>query len=132
MKSRFRLVFVLLLFMGMSNTEMLRAQLSQGGIPRSISSAMAGDSQVITVAPPSLDILQREDEQTPVPYRFAINIPVDLGIGSSGQWVKAGDGSKIWRLSIQSPGALVLTLYFDRFILPKGGNCSFIIPSVPR
>jgi hypothetical protein len=122
MTSRIRLVFVLILFISMSNSEMLRAQLSQGGIPRSISSAIARDSAMITVVPPSLDILQREDEQTPVPYRFAINIPVDLGIGTSGNWVKTGDGSRIWRLNIQSPGALALTLYFDRFIMPEGGK----------
>ncbi|MEI7500450.1 MAG: T9SS type A sorting domain-containing protein [Bacteroidota bacterium] len=101
---------------------MVAAQLNQGGIPRSFSLSMApAERDLINVKPPLTDILLQEDEQTPLPYRFAVNLPVDLGI-NAGCWEKAPDGSNIWRLSLKSPGALALTLYFDQFYIPEGGK----------
>ena len=102
---------------------MLSGQVSQGGIPCSFSLAMATDTtDVINIAPPATDVLLREDAEKPIPYRFALNLPVDLGSGSSGHWSKAPDGNHVWRLSVKSPGALALTLYFDRFNMPEGGK----------
>ena len=101
----------------------LAAQLNQGGIPSSFSLSMAPDeSGFVTISPPATDRLLLEDEQSPLPYRFAVNLPVDLDIKSTGHWEKTVDGTNIWRLSLSSPGALALTLYFDRFDLPKGGK----------
>ncbi len=102
---------------------LLSAQLSQGGMPRSFSLAMAADTTAsVSIAPPATDLLSAEDAVKPVPYRFSVNIPVNLGIGNSGYWRKAGDGTKVWRLNVSSAGALALTLYFDRFRLPEGGR----------
>ena len=123
MKHQLRLIFVLIPFFCLSFPGMLDAQVSQGGVPRSFALAMTNDaSPVITVASPSVDVLQNEDELNPIPYRFALNIPVDLGIVTAGNWSKAPDGTSVWRLTVESAGALALTLYFDRFKLPEGGK----------
>ncbi|MEI6682647.1 MAG: T9SS type A sorting domain-containing protein [Bacteroidota bacterium] len=101
----------------------LSAQLSQGGIPRSFSQAMASDTTAsVSVAPPATGVLSAEDAVKPVPYRFSVNIPVNLGMGISGYWSKASGGTKVWRLNISSAGALALTLFFDRFRIPEGGR----------
>ena len=101
----------------------LIAQLNQGGIPLSFSRSMVPDDQhLIMVTPPSKDLLQQTLAQPDVPYHFALNIPVDLGIGSSGNWETAPDGTRVWRLNVRSPGALALTLYFDLFRIPEGGK----------
>ncbi len=123
MNLRLRLIFVLMPFFSLAFPGILSAQLCQQGIPRSFSLAMASDTTgVFNIAPPSTDVLLREDEQNPIPYRFALNLPVDLGIGSSGHWSKASDGTNVWRLSVKSPGALALSLYFDRFVMHEGGK----------
>ena len=102
---------------------MLFAQLSQGGLPRSFSSAVVPDpNEYITPPLPSMDVLMKEDQDAPLPYRFAVNLPVDLGITSSGQWQDIAETGRIWRLSIKSPGAQALILYFDRFHIPEGGK----------
>jgi len=101
----------------------ISAQISQGGLPKSFTFSIAPDiREVVTIYPPALDSLKNEDNQSPVPYRFAVNIPVDLGIGNTGTWIKAPDGSSIWRLTIKAAGALALTLYFDDFELPEYGS----------
>ena len=123
MKLRLYIILAFISFLSASLPGMLFAQVSQGGVPRSFSLVMATDTAgIINIAPPATDILLREDDQDPVPYRFAVNIPVDLGISSSGHWSKAPDGTRVWRLGIKSAGALALTLYFDRFNLPEDGK----------
>ena len=101
----------------------LFAQLSAGGLPYSFSQSIPPDaSNYVTVERPSLDVLSMEDIQSPVPYRFAVNLPVDLGIGSVGQWNSAAGNAKVWRISVKSPGAKALILYFDRYKIPEGGK----------
>ncbi|MEI7664056.1 MAG: hypothetical protein WCK34_17755 [Bacteroidota bacterium] len=123
MKRTLRLSIVLITAFYFLSPCLVRAQLSQGGLPRSFSLAMASDTTgMVNITPPATDMLQREDEQTPVPYRFALNIPVDISTGTSGKWMKAPDGTNVWRLSLKSTGALAITLYFDRFRLAEGGK----------
>lgn len=99
------------------------SQVSRGGMPRSITFSMAPDTgNGVELEPPQLTQLQEEDRQQPLPYRFAVNIPVNLDPNNSGNWTTAMDGSLVWRLSISAPGALALTLYFDKFRLPEGGR----------
>ncbi len=101
----------------------LFAQLNGGGLPYAFSRAIAPDSgNFVIVTPPQLDNLAMEDQQTPLPYRFAVNLPVDLEIGSSGQSFTSSDGITIWRINIKSPGAKALILYFDKYLLPDEGR----------
>jgi len=111
----------------------VKGQLNQGGVPYSYTYAMVPDTlHVIRVSPPSMDVVRQEDEIAPVPYRFAVNLPVDVDIERSGKWDKAGNGASVWRITIHAPGALALTLYFDRFHLPPDGKFFVYPPSRGR
>jgi hypothetical protein len=101
----------------------VEAQLNKGGIPHSFSLPIAPDTgNYVMVDPPSGNILSMEDQQSPVPYRYAINVAADLTTGNSGKWLITEGGIRVWRLNVKSPGALGLILYFDRFRLPEGGK----------
>ncbi|MEI6456744.1 MAG: protease, partial [bacterium] len=109
------------------------AQISQGGLPKSFSFSMAPDDRgAIAVQPPSPESFREGPGKQAEPYRFAVNIPVDMGITNSGNWTTAPDGSTVWRLTIRAAGALAITLYFDDFKLPEGGSFFVYNPSRTR
>jgi len=123
MKYKLYLVLIPILVGWIGIPFMARAQVSQGGIPYTISNSIppvrGADA---TVSGPSSDALSAEDLAEPLPYRFAVNLPVDLGINNSGSWLTTPSRMKIWRLNIKSPGAKALILYFDQFKIPSGGQ----------
>ena len=59
-----------------------------------------------------------------VPPRYALRLPVDIDPNTDGTWTVEG-ASMVWRLRIQSPGALSLNLGFTRFRMPPGGALTF-------
>ena len=75
--------------------------------------------------PIDLKKLREEDEKEKslgVPPRFGYPIPVKLGLNNSGTWVTLANGDKIWRLGIQSEGALSINLLYDKFWIPDGAK----------
>ncbi|MBX2829299.1 MAG: T9SS type A sorting domain-containing protein [Flavobacteriaceae bacterium] len=54
------------------------------------------------------------------PWRFGFMHSVDYGF-DQGQWVTLDNGDRIWRILIESPGALSLNFIFDDFFMPQGG-----------
>jgi hypothetical protein len=102
----------------------LAAQLSRGGMPVSFSTAMTPPAAAVaaSVDLPDLDAVSAEDIQSPLPYRFAINLKAGFDIRSSGEWLTAANGTRVWRVNVKSPGARALILYFDRFRIPEGGK----------
>jgi hypothetical protein len=79
MKSDIRYILILLIIAVAFFPGIVSAQLNQGGIPSSFSLSLEPeDCDMVTVTPPVMDFLQREDEQTPLPYRFAVNLPVSI------------------------------------------------------
>jgi hypothetical protein len=63
---------------------------------------------------------ERESSDEPVAPRFAKNIQVEYTLDTSGTWETLGDGSRLWRLRLSSPGALNLNLGLEHFDLPEG------------
>jgi hypothetical protein len=125
------LIFPILLFFVFSYAA--NAQLSQGGVPRSFSHSMVPDSKhAVVIEAPDLLTLQQEDERMPLPYRFAVNIPVDIDPAHDGAWDQTPDGLPMWRLTIIAREALALSLYFDRFTLPEGGRLFVYNPGRTR
>ncbi len=108
-------------------------QISQGGLPKSFSFSMIPDTlAMVVIQPPSPQLLRDEPGKQARPYRFAINIPVDLGIENAGNWSEAPDGTSVWRLTLISAGARALTLYFDEFRIPEGGRFFVYNPARTR
>jgi len=86
-------------------------------------------NSVVLIAPDKIRI-EKEDlknDQRPSPIRYAYPIRVNYTLENSGVWQQLDDGSKIWRLKINIPGALSTNTYYDKFWLPKG--CKFFVYS---
>src|SRR5689334_18177987 len=92
----------------------VHAQKSEGGFPRSMSlENNSVSTQQISKAlfrEPDYAQLLRDDEAdakagVAKPYRVAATVAADLDISNSGTWAYLEDGSKIWRLQVQVPGA---------------------------
>ena len=64
----------------------------------------------------------QEASGQPGPTRFATPIEVDHDLLNSGTWQTLADGSRLWRLRIESPSALSLNLTFGEIDLPKGAG----------
>ena len=101
----------------------LAAQISYGGAPR---------RDLPTDALPVHDFgsvdrgaLAAEDAVTDsykeVPWRFGVEHVADIGTERGGAWT-AVDGVPVWRTVVRCPGAQSISVRFDRFSLPKGGQ----------
>ncbi len=81
--------------------------------------------QEILLPPVDTNALLRQDElraSRPGPQRFAWPLAVDRDLERDGTWDLLSDGSRVWRLLINSPGALSLNFAFSRFALPEGAQ----------
>jgi PKD repeat protein len=115
-------ITMLVLFMGID----VQAQISQGGTPPSFierSTDVTIDSR--SFAAPDVAALLAEDEENMnmgIPLRVGVSVIVDLDINNAGTWTALSNGGKIWRLELSAEGAIALGVYFDRFIIPEGGE----------
>lgn len=117
-----KIILLLILMIG-GSPRFVQAQLNEGGLPYSFTHALSDtDSAQVILSPPDLSSIRTADERDPLPYRYAVNLTVDLDILSHGLWNKASDGSSIWKLEVYAEGAEALTLYFSRFKIPPGGK----------
>jgi len=95
--------------------------------PRSFSLKDKSGESVQRKVLPKVDIerLLAEDQargknpQHPGPHRFAVAVEVAFTLDNSGTWQRMTDG-RIWRLLIQSPGAISQNLGITRFDMPDG------------
>ena len=101
----------------------LAAQISYGGAPR---------RDLPTDALPVHDFgsvdraaLAAEDAVTDsykeVPWRFGVEHVADIGTERGGAWTVV-DGAPVWRTVVRCPGAQSISIRFDRFSVPKGGQ----------
>jgi hypothetical protein len=58
----------------------------------------------------------------PQPLRIAVAVDVNYTLQNSGTWDTLDNGARLWRLSIQSPGANNLSLGITRFDVPAGAK----------
>ena len=100
------------------------AQLEFGGAPVSDTTPLA--SVVPTEAMPFVDVeaLRAEDlsRGKGQAFRFGEMIDVQLGLDNAGIWEELPDGSRVWRLRVESKGAYSLSFIFSRYQLPDGGE----------
>jgi lysyl endopeptidase len=97
--------------------------------PKSFTLRDKPQEQVQVKVLPGIDVqkLLAEDRERgknsrqPTPQRFAIAADVSFTPDNSGTWTKLADG-RIWRLAIQSPGAVSMNLGITRFSLPEGAK----------
>ena len=118
----------------------LQAALAKTGeAPRSFSLADKSLTAVQRRTLPSIDAprLLAEDNDSakatkgPRPMRFAVAETTGFDLGNSGTWQQLSDG-RLWRLRIQSPGAVSHNLAFTRFNLTAGAKLWLYDPSGER
>ena len=109
----------------------LLAQLSTNEQPYELKDGFKEKSQELIVLPePDKESIEKEDlvnDQKPGLMRYAYPVRVNFTMDNSGVWQQLDDGSKIWRLKVNIPGALSTNTYYDKFWLPDG--CKFFIYS---
>lgn len=101
------------------------AQLSEGGVPKSFSYAVAAVQPGIITEAVDRDRLLEEDKlenMKGVPFRFGYAFTVNKNMQNSGTWTTLPDGGKLWRLRVESPGAFSINFTFNDFWLPQGGK----------
>ena len=106
---------------------LLVGQVSIESTPKSFSLEQSID--IPTQILPTFDIQKFIDEDEvertsseQKPYRFANPISVDFNMNTNGTWSIDNDGSSVWQLRIESPGAHSLNLIYDRFNIPEGAE----------
>jgi hypothetical protein len=57
-----------------------------------------------------------------LPPRFAIPFSSQINTDSHGTWEELGDGNRLWRLRISSPGTPSLNLGFTQYRMPEGAR----------
>lgn len=104
----------------------IQAQISHGGKPFDWEKNQELSGEFVSLPPINREVLDREDALNDkfkeIPYRFGENIPVDLDINNSGEWITLANGDRVWRLGITAAGAVSLNFVFDQYHLPKGGK----------
>ena len=104
----------------------LNAQLATDETPYGLKADFNARSQdkIILAAPDIARIVKEdsENDQKQGPLRYAYPVGVNYTLENSGVWQQLDDGSKIWRLKVNVPGALSTNTYYDRFWLPEGAK----------
>jgi hypothetical protein len=102
------------------------AQVTNEGKPKSwklLNSAESVDANVLPEF--NLKAVKAEDkirDNDPTkPWRFGYMHSVDFGF-ENGQWTTLENGDRIFRMLVNSPGALSLNFIFDDFYIPQGGS----------
>jgi len=101
------------------------AQISSGGTPVSFTKSLSEAPAVHLTESVDVAALVAEDlseRAKDVPPRFGFPFDVRLDMQNSGTWETLADGSRLWRLRIESPGAFSINLLYDRFWLPDGAT----------
>jgi hypothetical protein len=100
------------------------AQLEYGGAPASAVVGLTGNVPTVELPPVDVDALRLEDALRAkyAPFRFGWEHEVALSNASAGVWETLADGARVWRLRVRSAGAYSISLLFERFQLPAGGE----------
>lgn len=99
-------------------------QVSQGGLP--LWNDMSALESLEIQRMPSIDLaaLQTADAITDkvksAAWRFGEEFAVDLGL-EHGAWTEKNETS-VWRMVVEAPGALAMSVNFSQFHLPKGAK----------
>ena len=55
------------------------------------------------------------------PPRYAVHLPVGISTQNGGTWFELKGGARVWRLKLETNGALATTLLYNAFEIPEGG-----------
>jgi len=102
------------------------AQVTNEGNPASWK--ITEKKSVTAISLPLIDLkkIKKEDDLNDKliakPYRIGVPHKVNYGLDNGGVWTELSNGDRIWRILFTSEDAVHLSVVFDQFFLPKGGN----------
>ncbi len=85
-------------------------------------------AEIIPIVLPPLDLetIIAEDSindlDKSLPWRYGISRPLLLDFENNGEWINLSSGGRIWRIAINSPDAINLSINFNDFHLPEGAR----------
>lgn len=97
---------------------LLKAQIEHGGLPLSLDRSLTAP---VGVRLPDVDVAALRaqdlvnDLDKSIPWRFGKNHSVALDLDNSGSWTTLADGTRLWRLALECPGALSVNFEFNDF-----------------
>lgn len=101
------------------------AQVTNTGEPKSWK--LQNDTKSLTkyqLPKVNLEKLKKEDlvnDKLAMPWRFGFKQNINLGF-KDGVWTTLENGDRIWRINIESNGAISMNVIFDEFLMPNGGE----------
>lgn len=120
-------IYYLLIVLSFSLLGNIQAQQTERLSPKSFErSFQLDESRRQSIAPPALGPVRRADEDNPN-NRFAYPVQVDLS-WEDGVWYELPSGGRLWQLSLESPDALGLAVFYDAFYLPPGATLHMYTP----
>lgn len=97
-----------------------------GELPESWDLDLLQQPEIIRLPLLDLEMIVQQDSindlDKSMPWRYGIEIPLSLNMQQGGLWTTLPNGAKIWRTTIQSRGALNMSVNFDDFYLPLGAK----------
>lgn len=102
------------------------SQRSHGGEPFSFKNpSLFTDINHIAITPPDMELIHLEDlerSKNGELHRIGTVIDVDICNNSAGTTIELEDGTKIWTIKISIDGAKALTMVYEEFFIPEGGQ----------
>jgi hypothetical protein len=111
--------------------QIVNAQINIGGLPHGfdknlkIKSRHSNGNAIMTTPALDMDKIKEEDKNAATlgrECRVAYPIEVSYDLTNSGEWQELENGDRIWKLTINSPGAKAMYLYYSEFWLPEGAT----------
>jgi len=108
------------------------AQWSEGGVPYALRNQLdqafvpsVSTGGIDRAAVDEHDARRAEEGKVPADARM---LPVNADLQTNGVWQTLPNGDGVWRLRLESPGALATELYFNDFELPPGATLHVYSP----
>lgn len=129
MRSRFIFFGLFILFV---STQLAVAQVAKPGVPLSVGTDFKEPTPILTLSPDLINRAKMKAQQIDrlKPYMFAWPADTIIDVISTGRETVLSDGSRVYRLGIESPGAYSLNLTFSKFIVPNGVNVFLYSPDM--
>ncbi len=105
----------------------LMAQISYGGRALGLQGDVLPEAPLVRMHTVDVDALLAEDAAREAagikgPYRYGFNHAVDLNTENSGIWHTLRDGDRVWRISIECPGAITTNFQLHDYVVPEGAR----------
>jgi len=121
MKKIYSILFIGVSLFGFSQTNTQKISYGWSGqldtYDQPISVTMPGYDQEKINNEDAIDDLTKDH-----PWRFGYKYETNFSLENAGDWIELGNGDRIWRMAIKSPGAMTINLLLSDLFIPEGAT----------